>query len=147
MQLHVRHRHAPGSGSLSARAWAWMHQFELDRQLADGADPASSPALQTRAGQLQAMHCRRHLVDQIDAALAKADDPPHWRSVCVSGLAVASCLLNDLQGPLYHPAPAATSPSLPTRRRALSSPTRQNVQARSAAVGCRSDPIPASAAV
>lgn len=134
MHLHVPHRHAPGSDSLSGRAWAWMHQSELDRQLADGADPASSPALQTRAHQLQAIHCRRCLVAEIDAVLAKAEHPPHWHSVrlpvrtpdvraardallalrqmlaageelCVPGLALASCLLNDSQGPLYQPCP------------------------------------------
>jgi hypothetical protein len=132
MQLRVPHRHAPGSGSLSGRAWAFVHQSELDRQLADGVDPGSSLALQTRAGQLQAIGCRRHLVAQIDEALAKAEHPPHWHSAripvratdigaardalgdlrqalltceagSVPGLALAACLLNDPQGPLYHP--------------------------------------------
>jgi hypothetical protein len=130
MQLRVRHRHASGSGSLSGRAWASVHQFDLDRRLADGVDPVSSPALQIRAHQLQAIHCRQHLVAQIDAALAKAEHPPHWHSArvpvravdvraardalgalrqaliapeasCVRGLALASCLVNDSQGPLY----------------------------------------------
>jgi hypothetical protein len=130
MQLHVRHREDRGSDSLSARAWAWMHQLELDGDLAGGVDPASSPALLTRARQLQAIHCRQHLVAQIDAAMAKAEHPPHWHSAripvravdvraardalgalrralttcetpCVRGLALASCLLNDFQGPLY----------------------------------------------
>jgi hypothetical protein len=64
--------------------------------------------------------------------LAKAEHPPHWHSVrlpvravdvraardalralrqaltaseagCLPGLALAACLLNDPQGPLYHP--------------------------------------------
>ena len=132
MQLRVPYRHPSGSGSLSGRAWAWVHQLELDRQLADGVDPASSPALETRAHQLQAVRCRQHLAAQIDAALAKAEHPPYWHSVripvrtvdvgaardalealrhalvdCeaggVPGLALAACLLNDPQGPLYHP--------------------------------------------
>lgn len=132
MQLRVLHRHAPGAGSLSGRAWAWVHQFELDRQLAGGVDPAGSPALQTRTRQLQALACRRRLVAQIDAALAKAELPPQWHSAripvrganvraardalgalrqaltasqagCLQGLALAACLLNDSQGPLYHP--------------------------------------------
>jgi hypothetical protein len=108
-----------------------VHQFELDRQLADGVDPAASPALQTRARQLQAIRCRQHLVAQIDAALAAAEHPPHWHSAripvravdvraardalgalrqaltacdagCLPGLALAACLLNDSEGPLYH---------------------------------------------
>ena len=132
MQLRVPYRHAVGSGSLSGRAGVWVHQLELDRQLADRVDPASSPALLTRARQLQAIGCRQQFAAQIDAALANADHPPHWRSVRIPvsavdvraardalgglreallaceadglpGLALAACLLNDLQGPLYHP--------------------------------------------
>ena len=134
MHLNVPHRPAPGSGSnsLSGRAWVWAHQFELDRELAEGADPTSSPALQTRARRLQRTDFRRGLVAQIDAALAKAEHPPHWHSAslpvralevrsaretlqalrqvltapgapCVQGLALAACLLNDHHGPLYDP--------------------------------------------
>ena len=131
MHLHVPHRHAPGSGKLSGRAWAWMHQFELDRQLADGADTASSPALKTRARQLRTPHFREALVAELDTVLVKAEHPPHWHSPslpvrslevhaargalgalrqalaapgvpCVQGIALAACLIHDPGGPLYH---------------------------------------------
>jgi hypothetical protein len=107
-----------------------MHQFELDRELADGADPARSPALQARAHQLAGAHFRRELVAHIDGVLAKAEHPPHWHSVslpvqaaevhaarqplqhlraalldpstpCIQGVALAACLVNDPSGPLY----------------------------------------------
>jgi len=130
MDLHLPRRHAPGSDSLGSRARAWFHQFELDRQLADGADPASSPALQARAHQLLSTHFRRELVAQLDGVLAKVEHPPHWHSVSlpvsslevraawqalealrralqdpavpsVQGVALAACLINDPGGPLY----------------------------------------------
>ena len=152
-----------------------MHQFELDLQLADGADPASSPALQTRAHQLQAIHCRRRLVVEIDAALAKAEHPPHWHSVrlpvrtpdvraardallalrhalaageepCVPGLALASCLLNDLQGPLYRPCPGGDVVQLADRPGRLWPPTNDSVWVRAAVVSCRCNPFALSTA-
>ena len=132
MHLHAPHRSALGLGSLSGRAWMWVHQFELDRELAEGADPTSSPALQARARRLQGTHFRHGLVAQIDVALVKAEHPPHWHSatlpiralevraareallglrqalevpgaLCAQGVALAACLLNDPCGPLYHP--------------------------------------------
>jgi hypothetical protein len=131
MHLHLPRRNASGSGSLGSRAWAWVHQFKLDRELADGADPGRSPALQARAHQLVGTHFRRELVAQLDAVLDKAEHPPHWHSVslpvralevraahnalaalrqalkdpgapCVRGVALAACLINDPDGPLYH---------------------------------------------
>jgi hypothetical protein len=130
LMLHLSRHHASGSGSLGSRARAWVHQFELDRELADGADPARSPALQARAHQLLSGHSRRELVAQLDAVLTKAEHPPHWHSVslpvraldihaarqslealraalhdpaapCVRGVAIAACLINDRSGPLY----------------------------------------------
>ncbi len=119
------------SDSLGSRAWAWTHQSELDRELADGADPAQSGALQTRAHQLLGGRLRRGLLAELDVVLAKAEHPPHWHSVsqpvqalevqaaraslemlraalqqpaagCVRGIALAACLINDHSGPLYH---------------------------------------------
>ena len=130
MHLSLHRRNASGPGLLGARAWAWLHQAELDRDLAGGADATDSPALRTRAKQLTGAHFRRELVAQLDAALDKAEHPPHWRSVsvpvrafevraarasltalrqalldpgvpCVRGVALAACLINDPDGPLY----------------------------------------------
>jgi hypothetical protein len=134
MHLRLRpSRHASErSESLGVRARAWCHQFELDRELAAGADPTRSPQLQARAHQLTSAHFRRELVAQLDGALLKADHQPHWHSaslpvqssrvreareslqalrqalqgssvVCVRGAALAACLLNDPDGPLYQP--------------------------------------------
>ena len=131
MHLQLPRRHVSGSDPLGSRAWAWFHQFELDRQLADGADPAGSLALQARGHQLVGAHFRRQLVAQLDCALAKAERPPHWHSVSlpvqaaeigaagealaelrqtlqdpelasVRGIALAACLITDRNGPLYH---------------------------------------------
>jgi hypothetical protein len=119
------------AASMRLRAKVWLHQLELDRELAGGADFHGSPELEVRAGQLRSSHFRRHLVANLDAALAKAAHPPHWHSgampVCsreiidaraalealreallcehalsVCGLARASCLIDDPEGPLYH---------------------------------------------
>jgi hypothetical protein len=108
----------------------WLHQFDLDRELADGADPAGTPALQARARQLLSTHFRRELVAQLDGVLAKVGHPPHWHSASLSirsgevggareelsalrralvdvaeppvrGVALAACLINDPDGPLY----------------------------------------------
>jgi hypothetical protein len=108
-----------------------MHQLELDHELADGVDATSSPALQARARQLQTRHFRKALVAEIDTALAKAEHPPHWHSAslpvraaevrgaraelealrqalaastapAVQPIALAACLINDPNGPLYH---------------------------------------------
>ncbi len=130
MHLHLPRRRAPRSDSFGARAWVWVHQFELDRQLAGGADLESSPALQARAHQLLSTHFRRDLVAQLDGVLAKVDHAPHWHSVslpvCVAqvraardalealrqalqdtavpsvrGVALAASLINDPDGPLH----------------------------------------------
>jgi hypothetical protein len=127
------------AASMRLRAKVWLHQLELDRELARGADIQASPALEARAAQLRTAHFRRHLIANLDAALAKAAHPPHWHSgglpVCVSeirqarpalealrdalqsgqapsmsGLALASCLIDDPEGPMYHR--SADGPSL-----------------------------------
>jgi hypothetical protein len=131
VSLHLRRRNSKRSEALGTRVRAWCHQFELDRDLAAGADPSRAPHLQARADQLTSTHFRRELIAQLDGALAKADRPPHWHSaslpvqseqvraaepslralrhalqgasVCVQGAALAACLLNDPNGPLYHP--------------------------------------------
>lgn len=130
MHLHLAHPHLPHAGSLTSHLTVWVHQFELDRSLADGADPASSPDLKMRAEVLVSRRCRRRLVAELDSVRARAAHPPHWHSatlpVCagsvlaaadalerlgralqacddppVRGVALASCLINDPDGPLY----------------------------------------------
>jgi hypothetical protein len=131
VSFHLRRRNSTRSDALGTRVRAWCHQFQLDRDLAAGAQPSRSPDLQARADQLTSMHFRRELIAQLDGALAKADRPPHWHSaslpvqteqvraaepslralrhalqsasVCVQGAALAACLLNDPNGPLYRP--------------------------------------------
>jgi hypothetical protein len=124
---HLRQPH-------SSRRWVWIHQAELDRQLADGVDPASSPALQLRACQLQGTHCRHALAAEIDSVMARAAHPPHWHSATIPvrasevlaasqellavrtgllgsgargirGIALTACLVHEPASPVYHPGP------------------------------------------
>jgi hypothetical protein len=56
----------------------------------------------------------------LQRALAAAEGP------CVPGLALASCLLNDLQGPLYQPCPGGDLAQLADEARtALAAHQRQ----------------------
>jgi hypothetical protein len=141
MRLHLPHHHHRDDRSPGSRAWVWLHQFELDRQLAAGVDPAGSPALAARAQLITGGRFRRGLVDHIESALARAERPPHWHSatlpVCtgeiraarqalgalartlkepgvsnVRGVALAACLVNDPHGPLYQRAGADEISSL-----------------------------------
>ncbi len=134
MHLHVPRRRSFDRDDHRSRAWVWLHQFELDRELAGGVDPDSSRALQIRAHQLTNPHFREELIAQLDCALCKADHPPHWRSaslpvrarevqaarpqlealrealchradLSVQGLAMAACLINDPTGPMFHQQP------------------------------------------
>jgi hypothetical protein len=128
--VHLAHPHLPHPGSVGSHVSVWLHQFELDRRLADGADPESSPELGMRARLLVGTRFRRHLLAELESVLARAEHPPHWRSaslpVCagavrgaeeplrrlagalgadreppVRGVALAACLINDPTGPLY----------------------------------------------
>jgi len=114
----------------------WLHQFELDRLLAQGADPAGSPPLRARAELIATGRFRRELVAHLQCVQARAEHPPHWHSatlpVCaadvrtarsaldalaaaltadpapaVRGLALAARLINDPHGPLYQRAAGA----------------------------------------
>jgi hypothetical protein len=134
---HLPHSSSRRSASLATRARAWCHQFDLDRELAAGTDPEGSPQLRARAQQLTSVHFRRELIAQLDGALIKAEHPPHWHSAglpvqCrdvaaaadalralraalhaatssrVQGIALAACLLNDPDGPLYQAWPDGT---------------------------------------
>ncbi len=141
MRPRIPHRHHADSEAPGSRVWVWLHQFELDRQLADGADPAGSPALRARAQLIVGERFRRELVSHLTSVLAKADHPPHWHSaslpVCagevraarealtelatalqtpavpaVRGVALAACLINDPEGPLYQRSRSSEIPTL-----------------------------------
>ena len=119
-----------------SRAWIWLHQLELDRQLAQGVDPSTSAPLQARAQRIVTEHFRHELVAHLHCIQARAEHPPHWHSatlpVCaaeiragrgaldalagalrdatapaVRGVALAACLINDPHGPLHQPSAAA----------------------------------------
>jgi hypothetical protein len=67
--------------SLAARLVARSRRLALDRALADGADPASSPLLAARAAQLVTPAGRDRIADALEhAALAVDGDSGHWRT-------------------------------------------------------------------
>ncbi len=130
MHLHLAHPHLPHRESLGSHLSVWLHQFELDRSLADGADPERSADLHMRAQVLVTGRSRRHLIAELESVMARAAHPPHWHSatlpVCagaildaedslrglatalgtredppIRGVALAACLINDPAGPLY----------------------------------------------
>jgi hypothetical protein len=120
-------RHTRLSHRLIARARA----FALDRQLAGGVSPESSPPLALRARALTAPSTREQLARQLRRVLSYADDPPPLgtrapirhsdvseaetelhllasrlqapTSVGVRGVAKARVLIGDGCGPLYSP--------------------------------------------
>ena len=55
----------------------WLFRRELDRRIAEGADPASSPALERRARQLVAPAFRARMAAGLRHAIAVAEQP--WR--------------------------------------------------------------------
>jgi hypothetical protein len=139
--VHLAHPHLPHPGSVGSQVSVWLHQFELDRRLADGADPESSPELRLRARVLAGPRFRRHLAAELESVIARAQHPPHWHSaslpVCaaavreaddplrrlahalrapgvppVRGVALAACLINDPTGPLYDRSRRHRIPSL-----------------------------------
>ena len=128
--MHLTHPHLPRPGSVGSHVSVWLHQFALDRRLADGEDPNGSPELHMRARLLVSARCRRHLVAELESVMARAEHPPYWHSVSlpvcagsvraaedslrrlagalqtrrdppVRGVALAACLINDPSGPLY----------------------------------------------
>src|SRR3954454_11890687 len=82
-QLLHRHEGDPAHASLGVRSHVALHHAELDRDLADGVLPASSPAHAERARQLCGGHVRRELAGCIDGILARAEHPPHWHSTAL----------------------------------------------------------------
>lgn len=156
MHVHLPRRHASQDDAHGSRAWVWFHQFELDRELAGGADPNSSRALQTRARQLTSPHFRSELIAQLDCAQRKAEHPPYWRSaslpvrvheilaarpqlealreaLCdqrapsVQGLATAACLINDPTGPMFHQHPSTIGELASAAIEQLTSPRQRGL--------------------
>jgi hypothetical protein len=134
-----RHDHGPAGGhaGLAVRSHVALHHAELDRDLADGVAPATSPQHTERARQLLGRHVRRELSGCIDGVLARAERPPHWHSTalpiqaaavqaakpellalrdallddgCASshGVAMASVLLHGEASPVFTPLADAT---------------------------------------
>jgi hypothetical protein len=82
-QLLYRHDRDPAHAGLGVRSHVALHHAELDRDLADGVPPATSPAHAERARQLVGRHVRRELAGCIDGILARAEHPPHWHSTAL----------------------------------------------------------------
>jgi hypothetical protein len=114
---------------------AWLFRRELDRRIAQGADPASSPELGRRARQLVSPEFRARMAAGLRRAIVAAEQPwpsrlsarvPVQRSaildererllsvvwtlteeetVSARGVARVEELLTDGRSPLYYPAP------------------------------------------
>jgi hypothetical protein len=110
----------------------WLRAYDLDRQLADGADPMQSDELSLRVGQLGSTRTRIRLANALREAVDLADKqpeplrmpPPLIRRtevranrelllrlaeslrtsspLGVAGLAATSLLVYDAPSPLYH---------------------------------------------
>ena len=95
---------APFSWTLRLRVW--RSSLVLDRRLAEGAAPTSSPELELRARQLRGPRSRRALSEGLIGAVEAAANPPSlWlsrRPVDVSGVSQAArslrALARDLVG-------------------------------------------------
>jgi len=129
--LH-RHDDAPERAHVGfgVRSHVALHHAELDRDLAAGVAPQTSPEHAFRAGQLLGRHVRRGLAGGIDGILARGEHPPHWHSTALPieaaavrtaraelealreallddgcrsfrGVARASVLLHDESSPVY----------------------------------------------
>jgi hypothetical protein len=120
---------------LAQSSRAWLLRRELDRRIARGADPASSPELSRRARQLVSPGFRARMAAGLRRTIAAAEQPwpsrlsarvPVQRSaildererllglaraltdeqtVSARGVARVEELLTDGRSPLYYPAP------------------------------------------
>ena len=119
----------PASPSLAVRIYTRLHRGQLDRQLAEGADPASSAELELRARQLGSAAERARIAhalvealgdarrgepvtlrtrpqrevvrDAADDILALALRLRHGQPVAPHGVARAARLADDRRGPMY----------------------------------------------
>ena len=119
-------------GGVWLRGRTWWRAYDLDRQLARGADPLESDELSLRAGQLGSARTRARLACALRGAVELADRQPDplrmplgpirrseiranrelllelaerlrtARPLGVEGLAMTSLLIDDAPSPLYH---------------------------------------------
>ncbi len=122
---------SPSEPGRRVRLRVLVHRFALDRELADGVDPATRPELAARAAQLVQPKTRRRyagalrdLVDAVqerpafsaavpidrrevlasrEALLSLAEDLYAPGPVEAQGVAMAIALLRDGSGPLFYP--------------------------------------------
>ena len=79
MSTSVAHRRPVGRESHRPRLLrgrVWLHRRALDRRLAQGILPSSSPELSYRAQQLLSRRCRRSFAAGIKRILDAAEEPP-----------------------------------------------------------------------
>jgi len=74
-----------GMRSLRVRLHTAVHDGELTRALAEGADPKASDELALRARRLTGEHNRRMLARSLRGVIAEAHDPPVLRARAIIG--------------------------------------------------------------
>jgi hypothetical protein len=85
------------------RARVWLNRRALDRRLAEGMLPASSPELDYRAEQLLSSRYRRSFATGIKRIIEAGED-----GLQVRGLALVEPFLTSANSPLFHPSPEET---------------------------------------
>jgi hypothetical protein len=119
------------------RGRVWLNRRALDRRLAEGMLPASSPELDYRAEQLLSSRCRRSFATGLKRIIEAAEEPTSSLTAAVPvrrreilaarcdlielaellsseddlqvrGLALMEPLLTSAGSPLFHPAPKET---------------------------------------
>ena len=130
---------APARAPFAVRWRALLRRAELDRSLAEGADPLATPELRWRAQQLMSDRSRRRLAKEIEGALEAAKTRPWlggsaaspnrteigrcWEllhalandlrgaePIALRGVALTAQLLHDGCSPLYAPYAYAPGP-------------------------------------
>jgi hypothetical protein len=119
------------------RGRVWLNRRALDRRLAEGKLPASSPELDYRAEQLLSSRCRRSFATGIKRIIEAAEEPTSSLTAAVPvrrreilaarcdlmelaellrsedglqvrGLALVEPFLTSAESPLFHPSPEET---------------------------------------
>ena len=141
MSTSVAHPRTSGARSERKARWlrcrVWLNRRALDRRLAEGVLPASSPELRCRADQLLSPRCRRSFATGIKRIIEAAEEPASSLTAAVPvrrqdilaargdlielsdllrfeenlqdrGLAMVEAFLTSADSPLFHPAPEET---------------------------------------